>query len=540
MAVSMDFSDLSTFRSLLWDHQFGALDFSAHHDGALWHMGMGSGKTRSALALAAWTHRQSDLPALVLCPKPCIYSVWADEARKVPFPSRVFVLDRGGKKRVDDLLRFSLAKGAIIVLNYEAAIQEPVLRELERIRWRLLVLDESQRIKNPNGRTAKAALRLAKVAKKRVCLSGTPAPHSPLDLFSQMRFLDESIFGASFTRFRAKYAEMGIRLPPSVPRDWRERLSSLGTRKQAAAAQLLGTKNFRSEFRKSLRDQLVAWCSGFSHRRDPFSERQWNAISGKVPLGAMMKVVGWKNKEEVQRLLSLVRYRVRTEDVLDLPEVSHVRRAVVLEPKALDIYQSMEKDFVSDLGSGAFASASHAITAMLRLQQITGGLIVGEDPDGVRVERVISTAKQEALQEILEEVDPQKKVVVFCRFRSDIERARFACADAEREAFRLMGGRNELEDWKKAGPGAVLISQIQAGGVGISMVEASVGVYYSMGFSLGDYEQSLARLHRPGQEAKVQYFHLVASGTIDEKVYQVLRKRKDLVESVLAEYQEKS
>ncbi|MEK9796512.1 MAG: hypothetical protein VW713_07195, partial [Alphaproteobacteria bacterium] len=45
--------------------------------------------------------------------------------------------------------------------------------------------------------------------------------------------------------------------------------------------------------------------------------------------------------------------------------------------------------------------------------------------------------------------------------------------------------------------------------------------------------QSLARVHRPGQSRSVNYYHLVAQDTVDEKVYQALRDRKQVVESVL-------
>ena len=46
-------------------------------------------------------------------------------------------------------------------------------------------------------------------AHNRLGLSGTPMPHSPLDLYAQFRFLNKSIFGYSFTRFKAKYCIMG-------------------------------------------------------------------------------------------------------------------------------------------------------------------------------------------------------------------------------------------------------------------------------------------------------------------------------------------
>jgi SNF2 family DNA or RNA helicase len=78
-----------------------------------------------------------------------------------------------------------------------------------------------------------------------------------------------------------------------------------------------------------------------------------------------------------------------------------------------------------------------------------------------------------------------------------------------------------------------LVVQVQAGGCGIDATRAAYAAYYSQTHSLGDYEQSLARLRRPGQHRPVRYYHFVASGTIDEVVYESLQKKRDVVESIL-------
>jgi SNF2 family DNA or RNA helicase len=80
--------------------------------------------------------------------------------------------------------------------------------------------------------------------------------------------------------------------------------------------------------------------------------------------------------------------------------------------------------------------------------------------------------------------------------------------------------------------------QIQAGSLGVSMVRAKHAVCYSLGYSLGEYEQALARIRRPGQEHPVTYYHLVAEDTVDEKVYTALRDKKDVIETILGSYLE--
>ncbi|MFA5378725.1 MAG: helicase-related protein, partial [Dehalococcoidia bacterium] len=107
-----------------------------------------------------------------------------------------------------------------------------------------------------------------------------------------------------------------------------------------------------------------------------------------------------------------------------------------------------------------------------------------------------------------------------------------AVEESGRTYAELSGRGNDLQAWQE-GKFDVIGVQIQAGGVGISLVRARYCVYYSMGYSLGDYEQSLARVHRPGQKQNVTYIHLVATGTVDEKVYKALQKRKQVIEDLL-------
>ena len=65
-------------------------------------------------------------------------------------------------------------------------------------------------------------------------------------------------------------------------------------------------------------------------------------------------------------------------------------------------------------------------------------------------------------------------------------------------------------------------------------MEARPAVWFSLGYSLTDYEQARARLHRPGQSCPVTYIHLLTRGTVDAEVYQALASRADLVEATLA------
>jgi SNF2 family DNA or RNA helicase len=73
----------------------------------------------------------------------------------------------------------------------------------------MIICDESQRIKTHNAAQSKALHKLGDNAKYKLILTGTPVQNSPLDTFSQWRFLDKNIFGTSYFAFKAHYAVMG-------------------------------------------------------------------------------------------------------------------------------------------------------------------------------------------------------------------------------------------------------------------------------------------------------------------------------------------
>jgi SNF2 family DNA or RNA helicase len=109
-----------------------------------------------------------------------------------------------------------------------------------------------------------------------------------------------------------------------------------------------------------------------------------------------------------------------------------------------------------------------------------------------------------------------------------------------RSYFELSGESKELTQWQDDDTGSVLGVQIQSGSLGVSMVRSRYAVFYSLGFSLGDYQQALARPHRPGQTRPVTYYHLVADGTVDQKVYKALQAKKNVIEAILEPYQKKA
>lgn len=254
------------------------------------------------------------------------------------------------------------------------------------------------------------------------------------------------------------------------------------------------------------------------------------------------QIIGYQNLNELHEKIYSIAFRV-TKDVLDLPEENHIIRDFEMNDEAWKYYRQADSELGIMIGEDKVRT-DIVVTQLLRMQQITSGYLpimreYYDDNDKLhreldRVER-IDSGKASLLEEILEDIDEHEPIVVFTRFKHDLDEIK-AAAERLGRTYGELSGRNKdaLNDKAELADGIQIAGvQIQAGGVGIDLTKARYGIYYSVGHSLGDYEQSLARIHRPGQTKPVIYYHLVAANTYDETIYASLAAKKDVVESIL-------
>ena len=231
---------------------------------------------------------------------------------------------------------------------------------------------------------------------------------------------------------------------------------------------------------------------------------------------------------DLSRMIDPHVFRVTAAEVLDLPDTIHSRIDVELGDVSRAYYDTLESDMVALLGGGVVTAANKLVVS-LRLQMATSGHAKLDSGETV----AIAGEKTAAFSEWLSNLPAREPLVVFCRFIPDIDAVHATCRASGRTTSEVSGRVKQLEQWQNGQTDVVIVQQ-QAGGLGIDLTRSSVAVYYSISHSLGDYEQSLARLHRPGQKHCVRYFHLVAIDTIDEAVYEALEDKRDVVESILA------
>ena len=282
-----------------------------------------------------------------------------------------------------------------------------------------------------------------------------------------------------------------------------------------------------------LSTQLLGYSSFYS-----FQNRYAKVISRNMGQRTFRQVVGYQNIEELTDNVKEFSYRVLKKECLDLPDKVYQRREVELTPEQKKVYKELKDYAIAELASHELVSVTSVLTQILRLHQVVCGFVKHDQGEEVEI-------KSNRLDELLDVLsEAQGKVIIWANYQYDIKRilktlqetvgpesvATYYGATPDEERQEII---KEFQDPNS--PLKYLISNVQTGGYGITLTEASTVIYYSNNYDLEKRLQSEDRAHRIGQVNKVTYVDLVAKGTVDEKIVKALRNKLDLAQEVLGD-----
>ena len=240
--------------------------------------------------------------------------------------------------------------------------------------------------------------------------------------------------------------------------------------------------------------------------------------------------------DEFLQKLHSVAYRVTKAECLDLPQITEEIRTVELEPKAMKLYKQLEKECFAEL-AGSEISAVNVLTKMLRLSQVTGGHLTNDEGDC----NAVSTAKLDALSDILDTMlAEEKKLVILARFVPELDGIQELLKRKQIGYASVRGGvsnrAEEIRRFQEDAECRVFVGQIAAAGLGITLTAASTMVFYSLDYSMSNFEQAKARIHRVSQTENCLYIYLIAKNTVDAKILRSLRDKVDLAKMLVDDY----
>ena len=452
----------------MWPAQREAVEFCLQHPAAMLDMGMGCGKTRVAIEVI----RNRACRVLVVCPK-AVIPVWPREISKYCGATAWRSLPR---------------RDSWTVREYARRVDE-MLRGPRDGYLQVVVVNYEAVWRRPLGDV------LYQAAK---------------DGLLDMVVLDESHRAKAAGSKVSKYLAM---LGKEVP----YRLCLSGTPMANSPLDVYGQYRFldRSIF-------------GTNHER---------FLQAYAVMGGPDRhfIVGYKNQQDLMARFRSIAYTCSLDDVADrakLPDALPDQVLPVgLPARDMRTLRDLQRDFVAECGGG-FAAASNVLVRLLRMQQITSGFCEVQPGPGEAGElRELNAAKYDAALDWARDLPPGERLVVFCTFTHDLDMSRRLSEALRRPFFELSGREHRADDWG-ASEGGLLAVQIQAGAEGVDLTASSRALYWSLPHSLALYEQSRARIRRPGQSRPAQFVHLVAEGTVDEGVYASLRAKRDVIDAV--------
>ena len=202
---------------------------------------------------------------------------------------------------------------------------------------------------------------------------------------------------------------------------------------------------------------------------------------------------------------------MQASDYLNMPDVIDGGLTLALPPDEMRDYQAFQKEQLMQLDNTDIEAVTAAALTN-KLLQYTGGALYDDQHNWHEV----STAKLEALQDIVESTD--ESVLIYYQYQSEKDRILKMLPDA----VTFTGEPELLESWN-AGKIRLMLAHPASVAYGLNMQAGGhIIVWYTPTWNLELYMQANARLHRQGQTKPVVIYHLIAAGTIDERVMQAL------------------
>ena len=408
---------------------------------------MGLGKTLQAIALLSKVHEEKKKKSMVIMPKSLIYN-WENEIKR--FSPKLKVGIYYGINR-----DFSSLKKVDIILTTYGTIRNDIENLLEQ-KFDLLVLDESQNIKNINSQTTKAVLLLN--AKKRVALSGTPIENNLLELYSLFRFLNPEMFG-SVQEFTNDYI---------VP------------------IQKYSDTSTIEELRKKIY---------------PFLLR-----------------------------------RVKKEVLADLPDKIEKLVYVDMNDEHRRFYEERRKYYYSLLEKNT--SSQGNFDKFFVLQAINELRHIVSSPE-LESKKIISSKKEVLIENVIEAIENNHKVLVFVNYLSSIESICDSLKENKIKYLKMTGQTKDrqilVDKFQNDNRYKVFVMTLKTGGVGLNLVSADTIFIYDPWWNTTVENQAIDRAYRLGQDKTVFAYKMIMRNTIEEKILKLQEIKNKLLDDLISE-----
>lgn len=495
------------------ESQVYAMQFMAYRKRAILADGMGVGKTCSSIGAARLLKSKR---VLIVCPNSLMLNWMREFDLWWPTHPKIALTGTGSEKLLALKAFDQEYKVGAVIVNLEAcrAVKNPdyvkggknkqteyylppdsLARFLSVMGFDTIIVDEAHRIANRKSLSARGIKLIARAIPHRLALTGTPIRNRVTELWSILNFINPSTY-SSFWRWAGEFA---------------------------------GAK------------------------RNPITNIYEVLDVCPCP-------------EKLERDLAPIMLRRTKAEVLDLPELLYTDLWVNLEGRQARLYRQMEKRMVADLGGGQLVVAPIVLAKLTRLKQIAvdpmlldwhlpeNHVLLEENTDAgfdpshsdSKEERAESSYPEKfaALLDLLS--GTQEKAVVFSQYTKALrsleywlEQEGISCVVYAGDVADTRERERLADHWKNPQGAQVMLANTQVGGEGHNWTEASTVIFLDQPWNPATVDQCVSRVHRSGQNQKVQVVNLLARDTIDEWIGAILDFKGNLIEAVMGRIESK-
>ncbi|MGD1852479.1 MAG: DEAD/DEAH box helicase [Cyanophyceae cyanobacterium] len=444
---------------------------------------MGLGKSIQCLAFLLHLKEREALngPVLLICPT-SVLGNWRREAKRFA-PKLDIVVHHGDKRAKGKALARKAEKSDLIMTTYALVFRDEMT--LQSVPWRGVVLDEAQNIKNSDSKQSQAVRRLVS-----------------LDV-SEKKAKDDGD-GTDFA-------------PPF-------RIALTGTPVENRLSELWSIMDFLNP--------------GYLGQKQFFQRR------------FALPIEKYGDSASLQTLRSLVQpfilRRVKTDRTIidDLPEKQEMTVFCGLSKPQAELYQALVEKSLAEIESSDGIQRHGQVLALLtKLKQLCNhpDLLTENKGAGTLPDPDLSPKLERLLAMVDELVAEGDRALIFTQFAQWGDRLQNQLANHLGEEILYLSGstpqvkRDAMVERFQSDPQApkILILSLKAGGVGLNLTRANHVFHFDRWWNPAVENQATDRAFRIGQTRNVQVHKFVCTGTLEEKIHDLIESKKALAEQIV-------
>jgi len=254
----------------------------------------------------------------------------------------------------------------------------------------------------------------------------------------------------------------------------------------------------------------IRYCEGYQFKAGP--RKVWN-------------VKGASNLEELRDRTSRQVLRRLKENVLDLPDK-------IITPVYLRLKSRLYEELMGEYYDWYRTKTEESSSLTLQFSKLT------------KVRQIIAEEKISSTIELCENIIEQgKKVIIFTNFTNSLQKL---VEHFGKQCVFLDGSCSQpqrqyaVDQFQNNDKINVFVGNIKAAGVGITLTAAEAVIMNDLSFLPSDHSQSEDRAYRYGQKSNVSVYYPIFENTIEGVVYDILSKKKSIIETVMGDNLDKT